>query len=111
MFLLANGTLTTSSAAYLYYSENLNKIYLRNGANTGWLSGTLDAVGPLQNERVVLDLAGTSVQKVGDTLTRAVSLSFTDAFLGTKKVWLRATDGGGLNSGWVQKGTMTVVTP
>lgn len=51
------------------------------------------------------------MQKVGNTLTLAVSLSFTDAFLRTKKVWLRATDGGGLNSGWVQKDTMTVVTP
>ncbi len=117
VYMLLNSTsITAVGGVFLYYSENQNKIYLRNAASTGWISGVPGATTPtaaptLSNGRVVLDLAGTSVVKVGDTLTTTVPLTFTSSFLGTKKVWLRALDDSGLIAPWARKGTVTVVAP
>jgi len=110
--LLINTRVTGVGAVHLRYDENLNRIYLRDVASTTWgRGGILGTVGgTLENENVVVDLARSSVQKAGTTLTLTPSLSFKSAFLGQKNVYLRATDDGGLASAWVKRGTV-VVTP
>ncbi|MCZ7663182.1 MAG: hypothetical protein M5U22_09780 [Thermoleophilia bacterium] len=108
MRMIVGTAITGVGGVYIYLDENRNKIFLRNAANTAWLSGTLGTTGTLENERVAIDLAQSSMVKSGTTLTLAVSMTFKSTFLGQKTVWLRAEDDGGLDSGWIQKGSVTV---
>jgi len=110
-FLLINASLTGANCLYVYYSQNTNKLYLRNDANASWLGGfTPGSTNTIENSYAKLNCALSTVSGSGNTLTIKWSVSFKDAFISpqTKNTYLCVTDDALVSSGWVQKGTYLV---
>ena len=66
--------------------------------------------GSQQNSQCIVNGAGSSVSLAGSTLTLNISLTFQPGFGGAKTRYLYAADAGA-NTGWVARGTWTVVIP
>src|SRR6185312_4979244 len=60
--------------------------------------------------RCIVNGAGSSVSLAGSTLTLNISLTFQPGFGGSDSVYMYAADAGA-NTGWVSRGTWTVVIP
>ena len=100
------GNLSGSGSCYLYYAVATNAIYLANDAGTAWLAPVvLGNSGTLQNSQCSVNTAASSSAVSGNNLTVNLSLSFTSAYSGSKKIFMMLYDG--QNSGWAQKGTWT----
>jgi hypothetical protein len=92
-----------------YYRPG-NGFYLVNDAGNGWLGPVAaNSSGTLQNSQCVLNGSGSAAVASGYSLTVTVSLSFKSSFAGAKTIYLYATGSTGLTSGWVSRGTWTVV--
>ncbi len=92
-----------------YYNQNINRLYLRNDANTGWLGGFAPGSSNIiENSYAKLNCAGVTVSGDGDTLTIGWSVIFKPAFTGTKKTYLYTRDDTGAYDGWDIKGIWTI---
>jgi hypothetical protein len=88
-----------------YYNQNINRLYLRNDANTGWLGGFAPGSSNIiENSYVKLNCAGVTVSGSGDILTIGWSVIFKPAFTGLKKTYLCVQDDLGAYDGWDIKG-------
>jgi hypothetical protein len=105
-----NPTLTNpaSNACLVYYSVAANQISLAQDSGTAWMAAAPGADTTLQNSQCSLNVAGTSVELNGNTLTLNLPMTFNPAFAGAKNIYMYAGDVSGANSGWQQRGTWTV---
>ena len=79
---------------------------------SGKVAITPGAAGTLQNSQCVLDGATSSVVAAGNNLTVNASVSFKPAFIGSKNIYLLATDTkNSLSSAWAPLGTWTLPIP
>lgn len=107
--LLVSNSASTDIACYVTYSASNAKFSLYNDfAATG--STTVPAGGPAQNSQCIVNGAGSSVSLSGTTLTMTLAITFQQAFVGNKTVYLAATDAN-TNTGFVQKGSWSVTLP
>jgi hypothetical protein len=104
-----SAALASTGTCYFYYSQSSNAISLA-GDTGAWAAGlTLGSAGTLQNSQCMLNVSASSVTKSGTTLTLNLAITFETAFAGAKNVYMYAQNAT-LNSGWVQRGTWTVVS-
>jgi hypothetical protein len=90
------------------YVATSNQLYLLNEDGSGVLGPLTPGVaGTVNNSRCTLDGSGSSVSGSGNTLTVSAALHFSSGFTGAKKLWGRATDQSGNESGWEMLGTWT----
>ncbi len=79
--------------------------YVFQGRSAGLEPG---AAGTVKHGLVRVQGQGCDISLNADTLTVSYQLVITDAFVGAHRLYLRATDQGGLSSGWQELGTLTV---
>jgi hypothetical protein len=107
--MLFNSTLTLAGGCYLNYTPSTNKILLRDDAGTGWLGpATLGSGAVLENSLCKVTPAASSAAAAGDNLTVTLALLFKAPFAGTKNIYMKAKDNGGLVLSWQSRGTWTV---
>lgn len=112
VYLLINISTAKTNCFYGYYDQNANKLYLRNDANTAWLGGFAPGTANvIENSYAKLHCDQTSVTGAGTTMTVSWAITFKSTFVGAKKSYLYVNDDVGANSGYVQKGTITVQLP
>jgi Zn-dependent metalloprotease len=99
---------TSSNSCMLYYNRPAAQINLLNDAGTTWTTGTLGSGTVLQNNQCSIALATSSVNLTGNTLTLNLNMTFKPAYGGAKNVYMYAASGGGINSGWQDRGDWTV---
>jgi hypothetical protein len=68
---------------------------------------TPGAAGTLSNSQCTINGVGTTVNGSGPTLTLNLAVTGASGYLGTKNIYLWASDTEGLSSGWQNKGTWT----
>jgi Beta-propeller repeat len=108
--LLVNTSASTAFACYVSYNPASQVLSLANDdPSTGSQAVTFGG-GSQQNSRCIVNGAGSSVSLVGSTLTLNISLTFQPGFSGIDSVYMYAADAGA-NTGWVSRGTWTVVIP
>ena len=107
--LLASNSASTDIACYVTYTASTGKFILYNDfASTG--STTVPTGGIAQNSQCILNGGASSVSLAGTTLTLTLSLTFQAAFVGSKTIYLAATDAS-TNTGFVQTGSWSVILP
>jgi hypothetical protein len=98
-----------NNSCMLYYSPATNQVSLLNDAGSAWLAATPGApMTLLQNSQCLLNVATTTVNTGGNTLTLNLAMMFKPAYAGSRNVYLYAVDMSGLSSGWQQHGTWDV---
>ena len=108
--LLVNTSASPAFACYVTYNPVSQVLSLANDdPATGSQVVTLGG-GSQQNSRCIVNGAGSSVSLAGSTLTLNISLTFQPGFSGSDSVYMYAADAGA-NTGWVSRGTWTVVIP
>jgi hypothetical protein len=106
--LLVNTSASTGFACYVAYNPASQVLTLANDdPSTGSQVVTFGG-GSQQNSRCIVNGAGSSVSLAGSTLTLNISLTFQPGFGGSDSVYMYAADAGA-NTGWVSRGTWTVV--
>jgi hypothetical protein len=109
-----NTSLGGSNACLALYDKPSSAVYLYTDIPGNGASGALTVAadgsmsGSLSNPQCTLTGAGSSVTGSGNTLTMILNMSFTTSFSGTKTIFMYASDAGGMESGWVSRGTWTV---
>jgi hypothetical protein len=107
LFFVANGW--NWPACYPYYQASTNLLYLSNDAGNGWIGGFAPlSGGSVSTSECTLSGAGSSVSRVGSTVTLKLALTFQTAFAGTWGIKITAWDSNGQNSGWTNMGSWTV---
>jgi len=93
-----------------FYKPKVNKLFLYK-QGTGWIGGFAPgSQETLENNVVIVDCANTTVETQGDTLTVNWAVAFKEFYKGQVcDVQLRAGDIAGLDTGWVDKGTWSIV--
>jgi hypothetical protein len=110
VYLLVNTSVTPANCLYVYYSQNNNKLYLRNDANTSWLGGYVPgAANVIENSYVKLNCSTTTINCSGNNLIVTWSIVFKNTFLGAKNTYLSALDDTGASFSLAQKGTWTAL--
>jgi len=110
VYLLVNTSVTPTNCLYVYYSQNNNKLYLRNDANTSWLGGYVPgAANVIENSYVKLNCLTTTINGSGNNLIVTWSIVFKNTFLGAKNTYLSASDDTGASFSLAQKGTWTAL--
>lgn len=103
---------TGSNAVYLAYDHDLDRIFLRNDANTAWLGGYAPgSLNVIENSRVAVDVAGCTVVGVNQTAFIHWSLRFKTAFAGWKYLYAAALDDEGHYAAFQRKGSWYVHLP
>jgi hypothetical protein len=82
-------------------------LYLASDAGSWLTPTTIGASSVPQNSQCEVSSAGSSLSGSGTTLTVRLAITFRAAFTGVKNIYMNAVDSGGLDSGWLQKGTWT----
>ncbi|MEQ1883798.1 MAG: SBBP repeat-containing protein [Bryobacteraceae bacterium] len=106
MAVLFHTSVTTTNACYVVYDRNQGTIALVWDSGLGSSSRSINSSTPLSNSQCTL--GASSAQISGLSLILTVSLTFTGPFTGTKNVYMYAAEGA-LNTGWVQRGTFSVL--
>jgi subtilase family serine protease len=107
--ILFNNVISASNTCYVLYNPATNAMYLENNAGSGASAAvTPGSASSVSNSQCTLAGSGSSVTSSGNNLTVNYALTFTSTFTGTKDIYLLAGDNSG-SSGWIQKGTWTVV--
>ena len=97
----------SSFGCYVYYQPSANLLYLAADDGSWPYPGLTPGVaGTVSNSLCTLNAGSSSVSLSGNDLTLNASLTFKSGVGQAKSVFLYA-GGGGLNSGWVNKGTWT----
>lgn len=92
------------------YDRTAGLLSLRDDAGA-WQSGAAAGSPGIQsNSQCSLSLADSSTATSGQTLTVSVTITFSSAYAGTKKVYLYASTVSGVIAGWKQHGSWTVPT-
>ncbi|HTD44398.1 MAG TPA: hypothetical protein VK687_09470, partial [Bryobacteraceae bacterium] len=107
--LLVNTSASTANACYVSYNSATNVISLANDLANGSVT-VIPGGGSQQNSQCMVNGVGTSESISGSTLTLTVSLAFQPGFGGGKTAYLYAADAGA-NTGWISRGTWTVIIP
>nr|MDQ2899903.1 hypothetical protein [Acidobacteriota bacterium] len=110
VYILFNTSPSLVNACAAAYDQPNNALYLFNDAGTGLLGPlTRGGAGSVSNSRCTLNAAGSSVLPGPTDLKVNFNFSFKPAFVGTKNIYLSASDLGGLvDAGGFQKvGTFT----
>lgn len=110
--LLLNTTLTGTDAVWLRYDAPQQRLYMRNGDNSGWLGPiTPGGTDRLDNGRAILDGQATTISAASGVLNVSWGLTFKQGFGGrTYNIYSVAADQGTsmLALPWVKKGTYGV---
>ncbi|MCW5979225.1 MAG: SBBP repeat-containing protein [Bryobacteraceae bacterium] len=109
---LIHSVLNQAGACYAQYKRSDATLWLRNDAGTAWI-GPLPAgaAGTLENSQCALHGQMSYASGEGSTMILNLAFSFKPAFNGSKKVYMYAIDSAGLNSGWQQRGTVSIAVP
>lgn len=108
--LLVNGSANTTFACSVGYNPSANVFTLANDNSATGSQTVVPGGGTVQNSQCMLNGAGSTVTRAGNSLTMSVSLTFLPGFAGAQTVYLYASDAGA-NTGWVSAGAWTVVIP
>ena len=107
--LLINDDINGANSVYLFYRRDLNRLYLKNDANSSWMAGVPGGGGSLSNSQGTINLSSVTVQTSGNDLTLSVPVQFKSSFVGGKYLFMKACDFDG-HSGWKNKGSFTVTS-
>jgi hypothetical protein len=109
-YLLINTALTGANGIYLCYSENTNKLYLRNDANTTWLGGLVPgSTGTVENSYCRIYADGTTVSKSGNNVTINYKILIKSPLSGkTCSAWMMVEDDHKVRDGWDKMGSFTI---
>lgn len=108
--ILLNTTAASSYACQVTYTPSSNQLTLANDVASSGSTAVSPGGGIAQNDQCTLNGASSSVTTSGSTLTMTIALTFQPGFPGVKTVYLNAADANS-STGWVAKGTWTVVIP
>lgn len=105
-FLINTSSSSTANCLYVRYSQNENKIYLRDSANSSWGTGYAPGASNVPaNSQAKLYCAQTSVTGSGNQLKVRWAIEFLAAFQGDKISYLSVTDDNNSSTGWKTFGT------
>ncbi|MBC7345143.1 MAG: hypothetical protein H5U03_06980, partial [Clostridia bacterium] len=112
-FLLINTGLTSSNALYLLYSQNGNRLYLRNDASSAEVAGHPPGTNVrISNTYWTLDVANSSVSHTDKELTVNFVAIPKITFSGIpRKMYASAQDDNGNVAPWEQVGTWAINVP
>lgn len=108
--LLVNTSASPAFACYVTYNPVSQALSLANDDPATGSQVVTFGGGSQQNSRCIVNGAGSSVSLAGSILTLNISLTFRPGFGGSDAVYMYAADAGA-NTGWVSRGTWTVVIP
>jgi hypothetical protein len=111
VFSFVHAGTTTAAADNLraLYDSRVNRFYLYADNGTTALGGFAPgSANVISNSQGSLDCSGSSVTRNGNTLTIVWRLKASSAWAGSKNVYLRCTDRGGLADGFESMGTWTI---
>lgn len=109
VYFLTNASISGLNGAYIYYNQNINRLYLRNNANTAWLGGYAPGSAKIiENYYCRLDCSKVTVLGSANKMTIKYNISFKAAFAGSKNTYLNIKDDTGAGTGWIKKGTWII---
>ncbi len=94
------------NACYIVVDRNAGTVALLWDSGLGSNSKAIGAANVVQNDQCAV--GANSLTLTGQTLTMTMAVSFTGTFNGIKNIYLEAAEVG-INTGFVQEGTFTVV--
>ena len=106
MFAMFDYGVDGGGACFLAYYPASNSIGL--AADDGWSwspTQTLGGSGTLQNSQCAFNLAASTAQASGNSITVNTALTFKAGLPGLQRIYVITYDNGGLASGWQQLGT------
>lgn len=110
VYLLINTSTNGRNCLYVYYNQNTNRLYIRNNNNFFWSGGSAPGSNRIiENSYASLDCCKTTISNSANTLTVNWSVSFKPSFVGEKNIYLCVKDDANATSGWIEKGTWTVI--
>ncbi len=104
--MLLNQTLSPTFACLVYYDPPSDLIFLSSddsqpSYNTWVGSAVLGTPGAsLSNSQCTIDVANSSVEKSGASVSIRLSITFADTWSGTKYIYMAAEDSGGERDEW-----------
>ncbi len=104
--MMINNTLTGTNACWLVFDRNANTVALLWDSGTGSYAKPFGSSATIQNSQCALGVPTMSVS--GTSTIINLPLSFKGQFTGPKNIYMYAVGPNG-NTGWVQKGTYSVV--
>ena len=105
---LVNGALNGTGACWVFYSKPADSFYLVNDAGTAFLGPLARGTGgTLVNTQCTLNGTGSTVTGSANTLTMTLNLSIAGLH-GAESIFMYASDAGAMNSGWQNRGTVTL---
>ncbi len=104
--MMINGTLTGTNGCWLVYDRAANTVSLLWDSATGSYAKPLGSNATIQNSQCALGVATMTVS--GTSTVLSIPLAFKGSFTGPKNIYMYAVGPNG-NTGWVQKGTYSVV--
>jgi RHS repeat-associated protein len=106
---LINTSIKGANGFLGYYIQNTNKLYLMNDAGTSYQGGYAPgSANTIENSYVKIDCAQTTVSGTGTTMTVKWAVTFKDAFVGKKNVYMYVKDDANAYHGWINKGRWTI---
>ena len=91
------------------YDRSLNKLYLRNDANTADVGSCKPGItGTLTNNQGTLNCGFTTKAVSGNNLTVNWKITPKSTFTGTKNIYMYASDNADATAGWADKGDWTI---
>ena len=105
-----NATLANPAvnACLFSYTAATNQVSLLDDNGTSWQAAALGSSTTLQNGYCAIDVATSTIQVNGATLTWNMGVSLFSDFAGVKNIYLYAVDVSGATSGWQNLGAWTV---
>jgi sugar lactone lactonase YvrE len=112
VYVQLSASTANANGCYVEYFPASNSLYLLNDAGSASLGPlTPGAAGTLSNSQCTVNGAGTTASGSGPTLTLNLAVTGASGYLGTKNIYMWASDTEGTNSGWQNKGTWTPIGP
>jgi hypothetical protein len=108
MSLLVNNGLAYVNGCLVSYDRATNVLWLVSDDANRWIPVVMGSAATVQNSQCSLDAARSSSAASGNTLTVNFALTFTSPFSGSKQVYARALDAGGLETSWQLEGNYSV---
>jgi hypothetical protein len=110
-YILVNNTLTSSNACKLLYDRSGNVVYLRNDADSAYVSGTVipGGGGTLSNSQCTISDAGATTSYQNEIMF-PINISFANGFTGGRNVYEYLIGGLG-NSGWITTNYLQLGNP
>jgi beta propeller repeat protein len=107
--LLVNTKIDGANSVFVMYTQNDNKLWLKNNNNTTWMGGfTPGSAKVIENAYVKLDCSKTTIAFDKNRLIVKWAVSFKPTFLGSKNLYLFSADDFLMESGWNKFGTTSI---